>query len=81
MWVAHGGALHIREVEVLFTDAEHAYIGEGLTAGDRVVATNLATVVDGLAIRDTAEPVGHDSKTDSPTASSAEDTDPAQGQP
>ena len=58
VWVAHEGALHIRSVEVLVADAEHAYVGEGLGTGDRVVTTNLATVVDGLDIRDLSQPDG-----------------------
>jgi RND family efflux transporter MFP subunit len=57
VWVLDEGTLSIRSVGVLFSDAEHAFIGEGLEAGDRVVTTNLATVADGLAIRDMSEPV------------------------
>jgi len=55
VWVMSDGELHIRPVEVRFSDAEHAYIGDGLQAGDRVVTTSLATVVDGLPIRDLSE--------------------------
>ncbi len=56
VWVMREGKLRIQPVDVRFSDAEHAFIGGGLAAGDRVVTTNLATTVDGLAIRDTSEP-------------------------
>ena len=55
VWVMREGKLRIQPVDVRFSDAEHAFIGGGLAAGDRVVTTSLATVVDGLAIRDMAE--------------------------
>lgn len=55
VWLMNGGTLDIRSVDVLFSDAEHAYIRAGLAAGDRVVTTNLATVVEDLAIRDLAD--------------------------
>ena len=48
--------LEIREVEVAFTDAGYAYISAGLEPGERVVTTSLATVTDGLELRQ-AEPV------------------------
>lgn len=56
VWLMDDGTLRIQTVEVLFSDAGHAYIGDGLEAGDRVVITNLATVADGLAVRDMADP-------------------------
>jgi len=54
VWVMREGTLRIQPVNVRFSDAEHAFIDEGLAAGDRVVTTNLATTVDGLAIRETS---------------------------
>lgn len=57
VWVMREGKLRIQPVDVRFSDAEYAYIGEGLSAGDRVVTTSLATVVDGLEIRDASMPV------------------------
>ncbi|HIK74468.1 MAG TPA: hypothetical protein EYG00_07180 [Alcanivorax sp.] len=45
------GALDIRDVTVLLRDGDYAYISEGLEQGDQVVATDLATVVDGAALR------------------------------
>lgn len=52
VWLMDSNQLRIQSVEVLFSDAEYAYISSGLTDGDRVVTTNLATVVDGLEIRE-----------------------------
>lgn len=51
VWVMNDGKLQIRELDILLTDAENAYIREGLDDGDKVVTTNLATVVDGAALR------------------------------
>ncbi len=51
VWVMKDGVLNIMEVEILLTDAEHAYISDGLSDGDSVVTTNLATVVDGSPLR------------------------------
>ena len=55
VWVMDDGKLRIREVEVLFSDAAYAYIGDGLEPGERVVTTSLATVVDDLDIREASE--------------------------
>lgn len=52
VWVMDNEKLRIRKVDVLFSDAEHAFIADGLSEADRVVTTSLATVVDGLDIRD-----------------------------
>lgn len=51
VWVMENGSLEIREVEVVFSSVDHAYISEGLNEEDRVVSTNLATVVDGAPLR------------------------------
>lgn len=51
VWVMEDGKLRIREAEIVFRDARYAYVSEGLEAGDRVVTTNLSTVVDGAALR------------------------------
>jgi RND family efflux transporter MFP subunit len=50
-WVYVDGELEIRPVRIAFRDAEHAYVTAGLEDGDRVVATNLATVMDGIPLR------------------------------
>lgn len=46
-----GGELVIRQAEVVFRDATHAYIRDGLNDGDLVVTTNLATVAQGARLR------------------------------
>jgi RND family efflux transporter MFP subunit len=51
VWVMKDDKLEIREVEIVFRDAEYAYIREGLQHGDEVVITTLATVADGVGLR------------------------------
>ena len=51
VWVMDEDRLAIRPVEVVFLDAEHAYIAGGLAPGDDVVITNLATIVEGAPLR------------------------------
>ena len=52
VWVMDGDELRIRKVDVAFADSRHAFVRAGLEAGDKVVTTSLATVVDGLPIRE-----------------------------
>ncbi|UJH92467.1 efflux RND transporter periplasmic adaptor subunit [Antarcticibacterium sp. 1MA-6-2] len=51
VWVMEDGKLAIRKVTVDLTDAEFAYITEGLKDGDSVVTTNLSTVAEGIPLR------------------------------
>jgi RND family efflux transporter MFP subunit len=51
VWVKANGVLQIRTVELAFLDKQYAYISEGLSAGDRVVTTNLASVIEGASLR------------------------------
>lgn len=51
IWVMKNDSLSIREADILFQDAEYAYIRQGLDSGDRVVTTNLSTVVEGAPLR------------------------------
>jgi len=51
VWVMKDGRLDIRDVQVVFRDAEYAYIDRGLTDGEQIVTTNLASVVDGARLR------------------------------
>lgn len=51
VWVNEDNVLRIREAEVVFRDSDYAYISAGLEPDDRVVTTNLATVLDGAALR------------------------------
>ena len=57
VWVMENEKLRIRNVNVLLTDAQYAYITEGLNEGDKVVTTNLSTVVDGAKLRLTSDTV------------------------
>jgi RND family efflux transporter MFP subunit len=51
VWVMQDDVLRIREVEIVFRDQEYVYIRSGLNADDRVVTTNLATIIDGAPLR------------------------------
>jgi len=52
VWIMQDGVLEIRKVEIVFRDANYAYIRDGLNETDRVVTTNLTTVVDGARLRE-----------------------------
>lgn len=62
VWVKSDGQLDIRQAEVVYRDAEYAYIRSGLEAGDEVVTTSLATVSQGLALRLEGEPEEQDER-------------------
>jgi len=51
VWVMEDGKLRIQDVNIVFQDAEYAYIADGLNEDDQVVITNLATVVEGTRLR------------------------------
>lgn len=51
VWVMNEGKLQIRKVAILFQDARYAYITSGLSKEDKVVTTNLSTVVEGSDLR------------------------------
>jgi RND family efflux transporter MFP subunit len=51
VWVMKDGKLEIRETDIVFRDAQYAYIREGLTSGEEVVTTTLATVAAGVGLR------------------------------
>lgn len=51
VWVMVDGKLEVRETEIIFQDAENAYIGKGLEDGEEIVTTTLATVADGIGLR------------------------------
>lgn len=51
VWVMEEGKLQIRKADVIFQDAVYAYIKKGLEDGDKVVTTNLSTVVEGSSLR------------------------------
>lgn len=51
VWVMEDGKLSIREVDIVFEDAEYAYVRSGLSDGDKIVTTDLSTVVEGSGLR------------------------------
>ncbi len=51
VWVMVDDKLEIRETDVVFRDATHAYIRSGVAEGEAVVTTSLATVTNGLLLR------------------------------
>ena len=51
VWVMVDNKLEIRNVGVLFQDADYAYIDEGLNNDEKVVTTNLSTVTNGVSLR------------------------------
>ena len=51
VWVMKDDKLEIRDVEIIFRDAEHAYIRDGLEHSEEVVVTTLATVANGIGLR------------------------------
>ena len=51
VWVNEDGELSIREVEVILTDANYAYISQNLEQGEEVVTTNLSVVSEGVKLR------------------------------
>ena len=51
VWLMEDGALRIQDVNVLFRDATHAYIDEGIDEQAQVVTTNISTVRDGAPLR------------------------------
>jgi RND family efflux transporter MFP subunit len=55
VWVMRDEKLEIRRADVVFSDAQYAYLRSGVEAGEQVVLTNLATVTEGLPLRTAAE--------------------------
>jgi RND family efflux transporter MFP subunit len=50
-WVMKDSHLEIRQLDIVFQDAEYAYVRDGLEDGDQVVTTNLSSVREGAALR------------------------------
>ncbi|WP_340104922.1 efflux RND transporter periplasmic adaptor subunit [Rhodohalobacter sp. 8-1] len=51
VWVMEESRLQIQDLEILFRDADYAYITSGLEDGDKIVTTTLSTVVEGTRLR------------------------------
>ena len=54
-WVMKDNLLEIRELDIILTDNQHAYIKSGLEDGDKIVSTNLSTVTNGVELRTRSE--------------------------
>ena len=51
VWLLENGKLAIKKVEVVFRDADFAYISNGIEAGEELVCSTLATVAEGIRLR------------------------------
>jgi RND family efflux transporter MFP subunit len=51
VWLMRDGKLAVQPVDIVFRDAEHVYIRNGIAAGEQVVTSSLATVRDGVRLR------------------------------
>ena len=51
VWVMEDGQLQIEKVDIIFQDARYAYIKKGLEDNDKIVTTDLSTVVEGSPLR------------------------------
>jgi len=58
VWMMADGKLDIREVEIVFSDAQYAYIRDGLDGNEQIVITHLSTVVNGAGLRIAADGAG-----------------------
>jgi multidrug efflux pump subunit AcrA (membrane-fusion protein) len=72
VWVMEDDKLAIRNVAIEFQDKYYAYIRDGLSAEDKVVTSNLATVVEGAPLRvaegtEPSETIGLNSAGDEPS--------------
>ncbi len=68
VWIKSNGKLEIRETVIDFRDAEYAYIREGVEDGEEVVTTTLATVADGIGLRNLEASAEPDTSTGSDTS-------------
>jgi len=51
VWVAEGGKLRIRKVDIFWREGATLFVGTGLKPGERVILSDLSSPVDGMAIR------------------------------
>jgi RND family efflux transporter MFP subunit len=51
VWVMEDGKLSIKDVDIVFSDAEYAYVADGLDFNDLVITSSLSTVVEGVSLR------------------------------
>jgi len=51
IWIERGdGLLHIRQVEVVWRDPQYIFLRDGLKEGERLIVSDLATPVEGMAV-------------------------------
>ncbi len=50
-WVMKENLLEIRELDIILTDNQYAYIRSGVADGEKIVTTNLSTVTNGIELR------------------------------
>lgn len=62
VWVAEGGLLGVRPVEVLRRTRDEVVIGSGLDAGDQVVLTYLPGAAPGMKLRPTVRPAATENR-------------------
>ena len=51
VWVMKDEKLEVRSPQIIFRDADYAYISEGLESGDEVVITNLSSAALGIGLK------------------------------
>ncbi len=51
VWLMRDDRLAVQPVDIVFRDAEHVYIRDGVAAGEQVVTSSLATVREGVRLR------------------------------
>ena len=51
LWLMKDQKLAIKKLKILFRDAQHVYVQEGLSAGEQVVTTDISRVTEGAALR------------------------------
>jgi RND family efflux transporter MFP subunit len=51
VWVMQDEKLEVRSPQIVFRDADYAYISEGLDSGDEVVITNLSSAAPGIGLK------------------------------
>ncbi len=51
VWLVDEGTLRIRDVDIVRSDRDSAYVGSGLEDGDWIVVSALDAVTDGMAVR------------------------------
>lgn len=51
VWVMKDEKLEVRTPQIVFRDADYAYISEGLDSGDEVVTTNLSSAAPGIGLK------------------------------